>query len=320
MGPPQRLLPGHGVGQQPVRMDARGRLPRRVPGTLPDPGPYGCARFSAGRDAVYDQRDHPVFLARLQHVGFAGRGISRHGTHGMVAPSVQCAVDQPGRGRAGVPCPQFHEQYPDYGGVFCRRGGEQRHLFLCQRLLQHRQQDEQTPAGGGTRNHGRPGRGHRRDGVWPAGCPSWRGPPLRLDAYTLWTGHHGPMADTRLPQESVKQEAGRICFIMNNPAIVSRYASRRIGLSVLALITVLVSARGEVQRQAPELLPQSIRVHAFYYPWYGNPATDGDWYHWNHVIVSRDGENRHHEPPEDIGANFYPAMGLYSSNAEADVN
>lgn len=107
---------------------------------------------------------------------------------------------------------------------------------------------------------------------------------------------------------------------MNNPAIVSRYASRRIGLSVLALITVLVSARGEVQRQAPELLPQSSRVHAFYYPWYGNPATDGDWYHWNHVIVSRDGENRHHEPPEDIGANFYPAMGLYSSNAEADVN
>ncbi|HEU0318454.1 MAG TPA: hypothetical protein VFR49_14050, partial [Solirubrobacteraceae bacterium] len=49
----------------------------------------------------------------------------------------------------------------------------------------------------------------------------------------------------------------------------------------------------------------SIRVSAFYYPWYGTPALDGAWEHW-----SQNG----HNPPDDIASAFYPAGGIYSSS------
>lgn len=42
----------------------------------------------------------------------------------------------------------------------------------------------------------------------------------------------------------------------------------------------------------------------FYYPWYGTPSTIGYWRHWD--------EGGHH-PPLDIGADYYPALGAYSS-------
>ncbi|HKP39098.1 MAG TPA: hypothetical protein VJT71_19725, partial [Pyrinomonadaceae bacterium] len=42
----------------------------------------------------------------------------------------------------------------------------------------------------------------------------------------------------------------------------------------------------------------------FYYPWYGNPTSDGGWVHWN---------QGGHNPPDDIGSNFYPTLGAYSS-------
>lgn len=54
-------------------------------------------------------------------------------------------------------------------------------------------------------------------------------------------------------------------------------------------------------------------VHLFYYGWYGNPETDGHWGHWDHPPMPREGRGTPHTPPEDIGANFYPADGLYSS-------
>jgi glycosyl hydrolase family 99 len=54
----------------------------------------------------------------------------------------------------------------------------------------------------------------------------------------------------------------------------------------------------------------SYKVAAFYYPWYGNPETDGKWIHWS---------QNNHLPPEDIGADYYPALGAYSSNDPAVV-
>jgi hypothetical protein len=47
-------------------------------------------------------------------------------------------------------------------------------------------------------------------------------------------------------------------------------------------------------------------VSAFYYPWYGTPAVDGKWRHWNDLG---------HTPPDDIAANYYPARGAYSSTS-----
>lgn len=64
----------------------------------------------------------------------------------------------------------------------------------------------------------------------------------------------------------------------------------------------------------------NYNLHAFYYSWYGNPQFDGKYIHWNHPVLphwdskvdSRYPKERH-SPPEDIGANFYPALGAYSS-------
>jgi glycoprotein endo-alpha-1,2-mannosidase len=64
----------------------------------------------------------------------------------------------------------------------------------------------------------------------------------------------------------------------------------------------------------------SPNVHAFYYTWYGNPEHEGSWVHWDHSIAVRSPEHDHPtNAPVDIGANFYPEIGLYSSNSPTDV-
>ncbi len=60
-------------------------------------------------------------------------------------------------------------------------------------------------------------------------------------------------------------------------------------------------------------------VQIFYYGWYGNPATDGSYSHWNHDILPHWKDPKwndlgHYKGGDDIGANFYPALGNYSSN------
>ena len=69
------------------------------------------------------------------------------------------------------------------------------------------------------------------------------------------------------------------------------------GLRLVAPI-VSLSPRPAVTRPA--------EVSAFFYPWYSIPGVDlrAGWRHW---------ELNNHAPPADIGANFYPADGLYSS-------
>lgn len=66
--------------------------------------------------------------------------------------------------------------------------------------------------------------------------------------------------------------------------------------------------------------PPNYYLHAFYYIWYGNPSFDSKYIHWDHPrlphwdpkVAQRYPQDRH-TPPEDIGANFYPALGPYSS-------
>ncbi|KAH3761408.1 Glycoprotein endo-alpha-1,2-mannosidase [Pelomyxa schiedti] len=69
------------------------------------------------------------------------------------------------------------------------------------------------------------------------------------------------------------------------------------------------------------------RVHVFYYPWYASMEYDGRWSHWNHRIlphwnpVTAKGfpTGFNYNPPDDIGANFYPALGPYSSRNETVI-
>jgi hypothetical protein len=57
---------------------------------------------------------------------------------------------------------------------------------------------------------------------------------------------------------------------------------------------------------APRPVVAPAEVSIFFYPWYATPATAPRtaYRHW---------EQNGHTPPNDIGANFYPAGGLYSS-------
>ena len=73
-------------------------------------------------------------------------------------------------------------------------------------------------------------------------------------------------------------------------------------LLILALALALPAATGAASAPAP--------VSIFYYPWYGTPARDGTYEHW---------QQDWHLPPVDIASNFYPLRGPYSSGNPAVV-
>jgi hypothetical protein len=56
---------------------------------------------------------------------------------------------------------------------------------------------------------------------------------------------------------------------------------------------------------------QAGTVANFYYAWYGTPARDGVWQHW---------DQNGHRPPADVYSRYYPARGAYSSSDPALVN
>ncbi len=63
----------------------------------------------------------------------------------------------------------------------------------------------------------------------------------------------------------------------------------------------------------------STVFHIFYYPWYGNPEYDGEYRQWNHRILPHWSDKTwddagSYSGGDDIGANFYPQLGCYSSN------
>ncbi|KAG2467740.1 glycoprotein endo-alpha-1,2-mannosidase [Polypterus senegalus] len=70
----------------------------------------------------------------------------------------------------------------------------------------------------------------------------------------------------------------------------------------------------------------NYNLHTFYYSWYGNPKFDGKYIHWNHPVlphwdpkIATSFPRGKHNPPEDIGSNFYPLLGPYSSRDPAVI-
>eukprot|EP00759_Apiculatamorpha_spiralis_P033983 PhF_6_TR35076/c0_g1_i1/m.51118/K15538/MANEA; glycoprotein endo-alpha-1,2-mannosidase len=70
----------------------------------------------------------------------------------------------------------------------------------------------------------------------------------------------------------------------------------------------------------------NYNLHAFYYPWYGEPKTDGKWIHWNHPYMphwDQSVTDRYpkgsHIPPDDIGSTYYPLLGPYSSRSKTVI-
>ncbi len=73
----------------------------------------------------------------------------------------------------------------------------------------------------------------------------------------------------------------------------------RVGLVLAALALCAPVADGS--RAAPTPRPTTA---IFYYPWFGTPGTDGEYYHW---------EQNGHRPSADLASAFYPTRGAYSS-------
>lgn len=95
------------------------------------------------------------------------------------------------------------------------------------------------------------------------------------------------------------------------------FEKHRLSQMVFVALAILLGAGERSVGQARSTPSASSRVHAFYYPWYGNPATDGRYANWNHPVAVRHGLPRSFPGGEDIGANFYPQLGAYSCNDPA---
>lgn len=67
------------------------------------------------------------------------------------------------------------------------------------------------------------------------------------------------------------------------------------------------------QAQTPALNDHTV---CFYYNWYGSNSIDGNNYHWAHPVMpqnDKDTTKKFFPGNGDIGANFYPSNGEYSS-------
>jgi glycoprotein endo-alpha-1,2-mannosidase len=69
----------------------------------------------------------------------------------------------------------------------------------------------------------------------------------------------------------------------------------------------------------------NYKVHTFYYGWYSNPEYDGNYGAWNHSVLPHWIDTTWNNMPshtggDDVGANFYPQLGNYSSKDPATIS
>ncbi|MFG2044992.1 hypothetical protein [Dactylosporangium sp. NPDC048998] len=90
------------------------------------------------------------------------------------------------------------------------------------------------------------------------------------------------------------------------------------GLALLVTAMVVVKLPSASAVALPEVAalsaapaPLSTDVHIFYYPWYGNPAGQGRYLHW---------DQGGHVPPQFLGADLYPTLGAYDSGDSATIH
>ena len=92
--------------------------------------------------------------------------------------------------------------------------------------------------------------------------------------------------------------------------------------TLLPLLLLAIISLGSCHRISRLVHPVNENIHTFYYAWYGNPETDGEYAHWNHGIIPHHIDTTWNDAGsypggKDIGANFYPELGSYSSNDPA---
>ena len=87
----------------------------------------------------------------------------------------------------------------------------------------------------------------------------------------------------------------------------------------------------QASRSTIDGLETNNRAHIFYYSWWGTPdgPLEKRYAHWNHDVLphwTKEVNDRFkhvigtlHQPPEDLGTNFYPQGGPYSSSSPATI-
>ncbi|WP_170288220.1 glycoside hydrolase family 99 protein [Marilutibacter maris] len=97
--------------------------------------------------------------------------------------------------------------------------------------------------------------------------------------------------------------------------------SRRLRRSLLPVLAVLATLALLLAACAHRPLPDARtalnpRAIVFYYNWYGSPEIDGERLHWSHPVLKFNPDDPDRPPipgDGDIAADFYPALGEYSS-------
>src|SRR5688500_10575622 len=64
-------------------------------------------------------------------------------------------------------------------------------------------------------------------------------------------------------------------------------------------------ARAEVDAGGPDGAQPPTRTAIYYYAWFGTPAGDGEYQHWQQGGSA---------PPAQVGSSYYPSRGAYSSS------
>jgi glycoprotein endo-alpha-1,2-mannosidase len=93
-----------------------------------------------------------------------------------------------------------------------------------------------------------------------------------------------------------------------------RVAPLRLWVSVVAVawaaVLAVTASASRTAPVGPAAGPTARDVAVFYYPWYGTPARDGDWQHW---------QQHGNSPPAQLASDYFPARGPYSSSDPAVV-
>jgi len=93
--------------------------------------------------------------------------------------------------------------------------------------------------------------------------------------------------------------------------------SMKLFYSICILFTIaLIDLRGP-GAAAQTNKPAKKQVFCFYYNWYKTPAFDGEDQHWSHWS---NGDPKGYPGGDNIGANFFPSLGNYSTKDPAIVS
>lgn len=114
--------------------------------------------------------------------------------------------------------------------------------------------------------------------------------------------------------------------LLNALSCCTIYQQMRGGWATCALACLCSSAVAAI----PRTVDLKGQMHAFFYLWYGDPANDGRYLHWDHYVLPHWTSNvneqykeqikKYHNPDlQNVHSPFFPMRGPYSSRDPAII-